>query len=117
MAIFAGSSRKGPPDFSTYMEGVAVHECGVIMAETVNPPSTQQYDQMQADFAREYPECWPLQYQHDDRFRHEQLAEALRKAQKLADQQTYQYGYIYPTEEGSPTFDPNYPFVYILWQQ
>ena len=30
--------QKGPPDHATYSEGAAVHECGVIMAEMVNPP-------------------------------------------------------------------------------
>ena len=45
--------QKGPPDHATYSECSGVHECGIIMADMVNPPPIQHYDQMQADFARE----------------------------------------------------------------
>ena len=30
--------QKGPPDFATYQECFAVHECGLIMAQMVGPP-------------------------------------------------------------------------------
>ena len=96
------------------MEGASVHECGIIMADMVNPPPIQHYHQMQADFAREHPEYWSLQYQQDDRFRYEMFPEALRKYQRVADSQIYTYGHILPSQD-EYTFNPDYPFEHLLW--
>lgn len=106
--------QKGPPDHATYEECSAVHECGIIMAKMVAPPRIHHYHRMQRDFAREYPECWPLQYQQDDRFRYEQFPQALHKLHAQADRQIVSVGFLVASDEES-SFDLNYPFEHILW--
>ena len=106
--------QKGPPDHATYEECSAVHECGIIMARMVTPPRIHHYRRMQADFAREYPECWPLQYQQDDGFRYEQFPQALRKLHAQADRPIASIGFLVASDEES-TFGPSYPFEHILW--
>ena len=84
--------QRGPPDHPTYAECAAVHECGLIMAKLVSPSRIGQYLKMIAVFARDYPSCWALLYQQDDRWRFEQMSQLLRKEQAKHDRYAAKWG-------------------------
>ena len=106
--------QKGPPDFSTYKECFAVHECAFIMAKMVSPPRISGYYKKMKRLATHYPTCWALQYQADDRWRHEQILELRRKESRRRNKRVLQgYWPGFSCEESE--FHPDYPFYHLLW--
>lgn len=97
--------QRGPPDFHTYTECFTVHECSLIMAEMVSPPRIGGYYKKMKDLAKNYGTCWALQYQADDRWRHEQTPELRCNESKKYDKRVLN-GY-WPESAGDESeFDP-----------
>ena len=55
------------------MECGAVHERSSIMAKMVTPPRIAGYFKKMSKLSKNYGACFALQYQQDDRWRHEQI--------------------------------------------
>ena len=74
---------KGPPDFEHWSPSWDVFQCGMIAGEACIPPYLIAYHTMIKAFAITYGEkCWPLLYQQDVRFRHEEMPEILYRETK-----------------------------------
>ena len=84
------------------------------MARMVSPPRIYHYLRMVAQRAHDYPECWPLLYQMDDRWRYEHFPQLLRKLQAQYDKHITKYGSA-PFSDEESSFDPDYPCDHILW--
>ena len=83
------AERLSGPDFHTYVECYFVHECSLIMAKMVSPPRGSAYLKKQHKLAKHYGCCWPLHYQMEDRWRHEQIPELHRKESKKYDRRVF----------------------------
>ena len=115
MDFFAEGSRKAlrtsrpTSSFQTYVECYKVYECSLIMAKMVSPPRSAAYLTKQQKLAKHYGCCWPLHYQMEDRWRHEQIPELHRKGSKKCDR-WLAAGYLPGNSGEDSEFDPDFPF-------
>ena len=90
-----------------------VYSCTLIVLGEVAPPWHEAYVEMQVRFNMLYPNCWALQYQSDDRLRHEEFPEILRTESNRYDR-VISRGW-WPTVEEDSEFDPEKPWNHIFW--
>ena len=83
--ILIDQELEGPPDFEQWSPCWDVFQCGMICGDACIPPHLIVYHTMIKHFAGTYDgTCWPLLYQQDVRFRHEEMPEILyRETKKL----------------------------------
>lgn len=106
---------KGPPGSPTYMECGSVHECSLIMAKMITPARIAGYFKKMSKLSENYCACWALQYQRDDRLRHEQLPELYRKEYARYDRRVARYGTHGGYGDEESQFGPDYPLDHLLW--
>ena len=69
---------QGPSDIAAWDGGWGVFMCSMLMANACLPPHIEAYQEKFRKHVGDYPECYALAYQSDDRFRHEIVPELLR---------------------------------------
>ena len=85
------------------------------MANATRPPRIEAYGQMFLEHVEQYPESYALGYQCDDRNRHENVGEILRKETNIYDRRV-KCGWIPGYTEEASFLDPSSPWDHILWK-
>ena len=98
----------GPATPTNWKENWAVFECSIIMANATRPPRIEAYGQMFLEHVEQYPESYALGYQCDDRHRHKNVGEILRKETTIYDRRV-KCGWIPGSTEEASFLDPSSP--------
>ena len=98
----------GPATPKNWEENWAVFECSFIIANVARPPRIEAYGKMFLNHVEDYPESYALGYQCDDRNRHENVGELLRKETQKYDRRI-SLGWLPGSTDEASFHDPSSP--------